>query len=182
MYISSLYRNITYCIVYRKFLTTMNRMLNTPIEGSNNSYRLILKKTRIKKLSISRVIPLSVRDILLGWHGSFVCKRRKKVWNVGLLCIFWTVWKVRNGIAFDGSELLLQRLKNSFVCFLWSKTRMFINNAPFNSFKFFRLDGILLRVVLLKSFFFCSFGFWCCHLMIGVNVPYTVGHSFGGPF
>ena len=37
------------------------------------------------------VVPFSVRETLLSWNGSFVGKKRKKVWRTGPLCIFWTV-------------------------------------------------------------------------------------------
>ena len=39
------------------------------------------------------------------------------------LCIFWSVWKEKNRLAFGNEELSLQRLKNSFVCNLWSWVR-----------------------------------------------------------
>ena len=41
----------------------------------------------------SWVLPSSVKEILLGWHGSFVGKKRVKVWRTAPLCLFWTVWK-----------------------------------------------------------------------------------------
>ena len=31
-----------------------------------------------------------VKEALLGWHNSFVGKRRKKVWRVAPLNLFWT--------------------------------------------------------------------------------------------
>ena len=31
----------------------------------------------------------SVRDMLLGWIGTFVGKRRKKVWQPAPICLFW---------------------------------------------------------------------------------------------
>ncbi|KAL6339477.1 hypothetical protein AAG906_033016 [Vitis piasezkii] len=37
------------------------------------------------------VLPSSVRATLLGWNGSFMGKKKKGVWRVGPLCIFWTV-------------------------------------------------------------------------------------------
>ena len=65
------------------------------------------------------VFPSSVKETLLSWNGFFVGKKRKKVWRVGPLCIFWTVWKVRNRIAFEDDVLSIQRLKGSFVYLLW---------------------------------------------------------------
>ena len=51
----------------------------------------------------------------------------KKPWKAVPLCIFWTVWKERNMLAFDNAKLSVQRMKNSFVCNLWSWTRAFVN-------------------------------------------------------
>ena len=61
----------------------------------------------------------SVRDTLSGWCDFNLGKKRRKVWKVASLCIFWAVWKERNKIAFDNEELSIHRLKNSFVCNLW---------------------------------------------------------------
>ena len=67
---------------------------------------------------VSWVLPLSVREILLGWHDFFVGKKCKKVWKVAHLWFFWIVWKERNILAFDNKEQLsVQRLKNSFVLY-----------------------------------------------------------------
>ena len=68
----------------------------------------------------------SVKEALLSWRGSFVGKNRKKFWNSIMLCIFWTVWKERNRLAFRGGSLAIQKLKNSFVCNLWSWDRVYI--------------------------------------------------------
>ena len=51
------------------------------------------------------VLSFSVREALLGWHGSFVDKKRKKAWMMTPLCLFWVAWKERNRIVFDNEEL-----------------------------------------------------------------------------
>ena len=76
------------------------------------------------------VLPSSVRATLLGWNGSFMGKKKKGVWRVGPLCIFWMVWNARNRIAFEEDVLSIQRLKSSFVCFLWLETKLFIKYGP----------------------------------------------------
>ena len=43
----------------------------------------------------------SVKDILLGSHGSFVGKKRKKIWQASPLCLVWMVWRARNNIALN---------------------------------------------------------------------------------
>nr|CAN66379.1 hypothetical protein VITISV_003573 [Vitis vinifera] len=57
------------------------------------------------------VLPATVKEMLLGWNGSFVGKKRKGVWKASPLCLFWTVWKTRNKVAFEEEELSIQRLK-----------------------------------------------------------------------
>ena len=37
-----------------------------------------------------------------------------------------TVWKERNRLAFRGGSLVIQKLKNSFVCNLWNWARVYI--------------------------------------------------------
>ena len=68
---------------------------------------------------ISWTLSCTVKTTLLGWNGGFVGKRRKKAWQMAPLCIFGSVWKERNRLAFGDEDLSLQRLKYSFVCNLW---------------------------------------------------------------
>ena len=76
------------------------------------------------------VLPTTVKATLLGWDGFFVGKKRKEVWRANPLCIFWTIWKARNKIAFEEEVLSIQRLKSSFVYFLWSEMKLFIKDDP----------------------------------------------------
>ena len=75
---------------------------------------------------IQWVFPEIVKGVLISWRGPFVGKKRKKVWKSIPLCIFWMVWKEMNRSAFRGSSLAVQKLKNSFVCNLWSWARLYI--------------------------------------------------------
>ena len=79
---------------------------------------------------VSWVLPSSIRETLLSWHGSFVGKKRKKACRAAPLFIFWTVWKARNRLAFKDDVLSIQRLKYSFVLSLWSKAKLFIVECP----------------------------------------------------
>ncbi|WKA02253.1 hypothetical protein VitviT2T_020466 [Vitis vinifera] len=75
-------------------------------------------------VGVKWVFPETVKEVLLSWRGSFVGKKRKKIWKSIPLCIFWTVWKERNRLAFKGGELHIQKLKNFFVCNLWGWSRL----------------------------------------------------------
>ena len=77
---------------------------------------------------VSWVLPFSVRATLLGWNGTFVGKKHKKLWKASPFCISWTIWKARNKIAFEDNVLSIQGPKGSFVCFLWSETNMFVKD------------------------------------------------------
>ena len=48
------------------------------------------------------VFPETVKEVLLSWKGSFVGKKRKKIWRSIPLFIFWMVWKEKNRLAFRG--------------------------------------------------------------------------------
>ncbi|KAJ9674048.1 hypothetical protein PVL29_023543 [Vitis rotundifolia] len=74
-------------------------------------------------------VPSSVKETLLGWRGSFVGKKHKAIWQAGPLCLYRSIWKARNRIAFEDNVLSIQRLKVSFVYFLWSKTKLFIKSG-----------------------------------------------------
>ncbi|RVW36606.1 hypothetical protein CK203_072835 [Vitis vinifera] len=50
------------------------------------------------------VLHSSMKGNLLGWHGSFVGKRREKAWKAAHLCLMWTLWKERNVRAFNDVE------------------------------------------------------------------------------
>ena len=51
-----------------------------------------------------------VKEVLFGWHGSFVGKKRRRVWRATPMCLFWMVWKERNKIAFESDEFSIQIL------------------------------------------------------------------------
>ncbi|RVX21853.1 putative ribonuclease H protein [Vitis vinifera] len=89
-------------------------------------------------VDVKWVFPETVKEVLISWRGPFVGKKRKKVWEFIPLCIFWTVWKERNRLAFRGGVLNIQKLKNFFVCNLWSWAKLYLGPytfaCPFLSF------------------------------------------------
>ncbi|KAJ9678521.1 hypothetical protein PVL29_020644 [Vitis rotundifolia] len=83
-------------------------------------------------VDVKWVFPESVKEVLASWRGSFVGKKRKKIWDAIPLCIFWTVWKERNRLAFRGGVLNVQKLKNFFVCNLWSWAKLYVGEEAFS--------------------------------------------------
>ena len=79
-------------------------------------------------VGVKWVFPESVKEVLFSWRGHFVGKNRKKIWKAIPLCIFWTVWKERNRLAFKGGVLHIQKLKNFFICNLWGWARLDIED------------------------------------------------------
>ena len=72
----------------------------------------------------------TIKEMFSGWNGTFVGKKGKGVWRASPLCLFWMVWKARNKVASEEEELSIQRLKSSFVYFLWSETKLSIKDGP----------------------------------------------------
>ena len=51
------------------------------------------------------------------------------MWKAGPLCLFWSVWKARNRIAFEDGSLSLQRLRAYFVYLRWLETKPSIKDG-----------------------------------------------------
>ncbi|KAJ9705958.1 hypothetical protein PVL29_003867 [Vitis rotundifolia] len=88
-------------------------------------------------VGVQWVFPETVKEVLWSWRGSFVGRKRKRIWNSIPLCIFWTVWKERNRLAFRGGHLDIQKLKNSFVCNLWSWARVYMGEETSSLLRLF---------------------------------------------
>ena len=54
-------------------------------------------------------------------------KKRKKIWKSIPLCIFWTVWKERNKLAFRGGFFSSTKTQKLF-CNLWSWATLYIGD------------------------------------------------------
>ena len=50
------------------------------------------------------------------------------MWRTESLCLFWTVWKARNKIAFEDEVPSIQNLKS--CVFFWSKNKLCIKDGP----------------------------------------------------
>ena len=133
---------LTLDLVQKRGRSLVNRCFLCHIEEESIGHLFVhCVKTRVlwklpfALFKVSWVLPSSVRKTLLGWHGSFVGNKRRKVWRADSLCLFWTIWKIKNRTAFN--ELSIQSLKSSFICLLWSEAKLFINNIPSTLFSFF---------------------------------------------
>ena len=58
------------------------------------------------------------------------------------LCLFWSIWRERNKIAFDDERCSVHRLKTSFVYSLWSWSNVPITEKSDSLMGFFGLDGM----------------------------------------
>ena len=66
--------------------------------------------------------PLFINQRDPPWVSWFFCGQEAK--KGAPMCLFWTVWKERNRIAFENEEFLIRRMKYSFVCNFWSWTKL----------------------------------------------------------
>ena len=75
------------------------------------------------------VMHSSVRGVLLSWNSCSVDKKRKKAWKVAPLCIFWSIWKERNGRAFEDRESSDQTIQSSFLYIFWDWVRVYMGDS-----------------------------------------------------
>ena len=77
-----------------------------------------------------------VRGVLLSWDGSLVAKKRRKVWNIASLCLFWSIWRERNRRTFENCESLDQTIKSSFLYLFWDWVRLSIGDGVMSPLDF----------------------------------------------
>ena len=73
----------------------------------------------------SWVFPQTAIHTLLAWQGAAVGKKRKRIWLVAPLCIFWTLWQARNKLGFENEGTTDQKIKTIFVTNLWAWANVF---------------------------------------------------------
>ena len=71
------------------------------------------------------VFPLTVCQFLLAWQSASVGKKRKRVWLVAPLCLFWTLWNERNRTTFENETPFVHRMKSTFLFTLWSCAKLY---------------------------------------------------------
>ena len=122
------------CFIFWKF-SLYNVLYIIYFWTSIFSQFLFLKKLNhiiLVLVDVKWVFSKTVKEVLTTWRGPFVGKKRKKVWKSIPLCIFWTVWKERNKLTFRGGVLNIQKLKNFFVCNLWSWAKVYLGEESFS--------------------------------------------------
>ena len=80
------------------------------------------------------VMPNSIKETILGWNGSFVGKKRKKVWNAAPLYLFWTLWKKRNRRIFEDTELADQAILRSLLYMFSDWVRVHVDCTSWSIF------------------------------------------------
>ena len=88
--------------------------------------------------------------------------------------------KARNRIAFEGEELSIQRLKSSFISYLWLEAKGYLDDVPLTLFCF--LDWLAIGEGGLVVFLFCILVLLWWRLVVAVYFLYTLGCFFGSPF
>ena len=97
----------------------------------------VLSELLFALFGVMWVLPYSVKDTLLVWHGINMGKKHSKVWIAAPLCLFWAIWKERNRIAFENKELSIHRMKSSFVYNFWVWTKSIVDEGPLPLISFF---------------------------------------------
>ena len=87
---------VVFCVGVKKKEETVNHILIHCIVVR------VLWDIVLGLLGVQWVFPKTVKDVLTCWRGLFVGKKRKKIWKSIPLCIFWTIWKERDRLAFRG--------------------------------------------------------------------------------
>ena len=77
---------------------------------------------------ISWVFSQSVLHTLLAWQGAAVGKKRRRIWLAAPLCLFWTLWRVRNRLSFENEGTNDQKIKANFVTNLWAWANGFMED------------------------------------------------------
>ena len=116
----------------RRGMTLVNRCFMCEEDEENIDHLLIHCKSAkmlwnlfLSIYGISWVFPKSVLHTLLAWQGADVGKKRKRIWLAAPLCLFWTLWRVRNRMVFENKGFNDQKIKANFVTNLWAWANMF---------------------------------------------------------
>ena len=79
-----------------------------------------------------------------------------------------TIWKERNNISFDDEKNSIHRLKHSFLCNIWTWSKLFLVFSPPSVVDFVDLVGLVVR----RALFFVAPLFWRCIEAVVVYAVY----------
>ncbi|RVW12727.1 hypothetical protein CK203_111677 [Vitis vinifera] len=90
-------RSLETCLHLHKTAVILNDGKDIPLDEAGDLFFKLQGKAVDREGKI-------INEALLGWHGSYVGKKRKKVWRAAPLCLFWTIWRERNIKSFENGE------------------------------------------------------------------------------
>ena len=103
------------------------------------------------------VFPALVRNLLLEWKVKRLGKKRRAVWRLASICLFWCIWGKQNRRTFQEEEMSDPYLRNLFFQTLleWSQQFLDLDSPSFLEGSAFYLSRFFLS--------FCSlvFGSLC---------------------
>ena len=69
------------------------------------------------------VFPNSMKKLLLEWKVKGLRKKKRAVWRLTPICLFWCTWEKQNWRTFQEEEMFDQSLRKLFTCSLleWSQ-------------------------------------------------------------
>ena len=85
-----------------------------------NKLHLLIKKKKILKLCIDMFLYGYVQFSRRG-------KEAEKNMDSSSLCLFWTLWRARNRMAFENEVTTAQRIKINFISNLWTWANLYSN-------------------------------------------------------
>ena len=82
------------------------------------------------------VLPDLVRNLLLEWKVKGLIKKKRAVWRLTPMCLFWCIWGERNWRTFQEEEMSDQGLRKLFTCSLleWSQQVWGLDNPSLFEF------------------------------------------------
>ena len=96
------------------------------------------------------------------------------------LSIFWTLWRERKKIVFEGVDISINKMKSTFLSNLWSWVNMYCLERPRSLCVggFFVLDGLLMAFWCLVCGWLVVF-FPCFPVEGPIVFPVYFGFSMG---
>ena len=83
------------------------------------------------------MFPASVRNLLLEWKVKGLGRqKRRAVWRLAHICLFWCIWGERNQRTFQEEEMSNTCLRNLFFWSLleWSQQFLHLDSLSFLNF------------------------------------------------